>query len=182
MVDIQKVVTPGSANLVSHGTESRADLPSVRYAFGPAGSGANNATMARTSSSSVLKFRLLAAAPTVTVRSDPGAGGLDPFAITNSFDATVHAIPNTLAVLLASEGYAASGTTFPPLAGFQHVNLGASLTLSIGAVPSGGGVPVSIGLPNDPRLVGLNFVLQAATLGSTFGGPAWSAATDFVVQ
>lgn len=182
VVDIQKVVTPApGVTILSHGTESRTDLPRVAYAFGVTGSGANNATMARTSSASVLKFRLSVGAPTVTVRSDPGTGGLDPFAITNSFDATVRAIPNTLAVLLASEGYAPPGTTFPPITGFQHVSLAQSLTLSIGAVPMGGATPVTVGLPNDPNLVGLTFVLQAATLGSTFGGPTWSAATDFVV-
>jgi len=181
VVDIQKVVTQGSAAIVSHGTESRSDLPRVLYAFGPLGSGANTSASGSFTSSNILKFRLRVVAPTMVLRSDP-TGSVGPFALTNTFDASVHAVPNTLQVTLASQGYAPVGTIFSPLLGFQHVDLNNSATFSIGGVPASGISTVTLTLPNDPNLVGLKFVFQAATLNSSLIQPAWTNASDFVIN
>jgi len=175
VIDVQKVVVPPFvfATMSTTSNPARSDLPNMVYAFGTPGSGANNATVA-TISASTLAVRLnWTGPPTMRLLSNPITSGANQFAIGGSITDTVNGTPGSL--YLNQVGTALQNMSLPPIVGVWRVN---GVTLNLGTLSPAGSAALTIPIPSNPALVGLYLAFESITLDAVTLTPQFTNAAD----
>jgi hypothetical protein len=167
------------ATMSTSSSPARTDRPTMRYAFGLAGSNASQAVTA-TTSANALSFRLQwSGTPTVRNRSDVGPGQ-NQYGVGGSVTLTVAGNAGALYVLAADTSFLPSSVPFPGIGG--ALLLPAPVIFSSGALGAGGEDTYLLSIPANPALVGFYLAYQAATIDPVTVAVVLSNGTDHFVN
>lgn len=167
LIEIQKLVQPAGSypfvRMTTAGSPARPDRPAMVFAFNYPGSGVSNAALA-TASTAPVSFRLRwNNAPTLRLRSDPGASG-NQFALGEDVAVLLQGDPGALWVLAAGSGMQPMALSIPGVAG--PLRLLTPVVFASGALDGTGDGAHTVRMPTSPALVGFYLTYQAAMVSA----------------
>src|SRR5262249_38886307 len=142
VLDIQKVVSPGTALFTTMSTAqdpaapTPSFLPRMAYAFGGPGSGAEAATTATSFAQPVAVRLLWQNVPTIHLLANPAPSG-NQFGLGSTINLTTEAAPGSVAINFLSTGFLSPFLSLPPVIGEWRVQ---GITLNVAVLPLGGAV------------------------------------------
>ena len=181
VLDIQKVVNPSTAQFATMSTTSnppRNDLPSMAYAFGGPGTGAETAASATTFAPPLSVRLLWQGVPTIHLLADRAPSG-NQYGLGSTITLTTEAAPGSVAINFISTAFLSPFLTLPPVAGEWRVQ---GVTLNVAVLPGSGAVTLPINVPNAANLVGLHLCYQSGAIDPTATFAQFTNATDHVIN
>jgi len=180
VIDIEKVVTATAfATMSTTSNPGRGDLPPMVHTFGTPGSGANTATVAMYSASTLAVQLEWIGVPTIKLKSDPFGTGNNQFAVGGSIDHTLQGTPGSFFVNLIGLALNNPPLPLPPVLGQFWVN---GPTMNLGLLPPSGSSTLAFAIPANPGLAGIYLAFQSLTADLVSSSAQFTNATDCFIN